>query len=35
MTPSRFGIYLANLDPIVGREIAKLRSAVMGLDSTN
>ena len=29
MTPVRYGIYLANLDPTLGREIAKTRPGVL------
>jgi mRNA interferase MazF len=36
MTPDRYGIYLANLDPVVGREIAKTRPVVVvSLDAMN
>ena len=36
MTPLRYGIYLANLDPTVGREIAKTRPVVVvSMDAMN
>lgn len=36
MTPVRYGIYLANLDPTLGREIAKTRPVVVvSLDAMN
>lgn len=36
MTPERYGIYLASLDPTVGREIAKTRPVVIvSLDVLN
>lgn len=36
MTPARYGIYLAALDPTVGREIAKTRPVVVvSLDVLN
>lgn len=36
MTPFRYGIYLANLDPTLGREIAKTRPVVIvSLDAMN
>ena len=36
MTPERYGIYLAALDPTVGREIAKTRPVVIvSLDMLN
>jgi mRNA interferase MazF len=36
MTPVRYGIYLANLDPTQGREIAKTRPVVVvSLDAMN
>ena len=36
MTPVRYGVYLANLDPTVGREIAKVRPVVVvSLDAMN
>ena len=36
MIPLRYGIYLANLDPVIGREIAKTRPVVVvSLDAMN
>jgi mRNA interferase MazF len=36
MTPARYGIYLAALDPTVGREIAKTRPVVVvSMDAMN
>lgn len=36
MTPTRYGIYLAALDPTVGREIAKTRPVVVvSMDAMN
>ena len=36
MTPVRYGVYLANLDPTVGREIAKTRPVVVvSMDAMN
>ena len=36
MTPVRYAIYRANLDPVVGREIAKTRPVVVvSLDAMN
>ena len=36
MTPSRYGIYLATLDPAVGRELAKTRPVVVvSMDAMN
>jgi mRNA interferase MazF len=36
MNPVRYGIYLANLDPTLGREIAKTRPVVVvSLDAMN
>jgi mRNA interferase MazF len=36
MTPVRYGIYLANLDPTIGRELAKVRPVVVvSLDAMN
>ena len=36
MTPARYGVYLAALDPTVGREIAKTRPVVVvSMDAMN